>query len=173
MVSVGMIFTLIIALIMIGAILVFGLPQISAIFGLGGQAQLQKAVKDLEYIVEEVYNLAEYSSRTFKLNIPSGAKICFVDPDNPGPTFYVETKKWMWWNPDRLVIEHMINNPNSPYYRSTVWIYSKEGEIGEGYNIPALRPACIYPDQPCNFCVTRGKELYLENRGLTVEVSLK
>lgn len=173
MVSVGMIFTLIVALIMIGAILAFGLPQIATMLGLGGQAQLQKAVKDLEYIVDEVYNLAEYSSRTFKLNIPAGSRLCFIDPDRPDPTFYTETKRWMWWNPERLVTDYMIKNPNSPYYGSTLWIYSKEGEIGEGYNIPALRPACTYPDQPCNFCAVGGKELYLENRGLTVEVSLK
>ena len=71
MVSVGMIFTLIIALIMIGAIFAFGLPQISSIFGLGGQAQLQKAVKDLEYTVGEVYNLASYSSRTLLASLSS------------------------------------------------------------------------------------------------------
>ena len=180
MVSVGMIFTLIIALIMIGAIFAFGLPQISSIFGLGGQAQLQKAVKDLEYTVGEVYNLASYSSRTFKVSIPSGTRLCFIDPVDPGARVYSTQNKWMWWDPDQFVIDQMINNPNSPYYQSSLWIYSSDEEIGEGYDIPALRPAECNPPgisqqqrQPCSFCVVGGEELYLENKGLWVEASLK
>lgn len=175
-----MVFTLIVALLMIGALFAFGLPQISAIFGLGGRAQLQKAVKDLEYTVEEVYHMAEYSSRTFRVNIPSGARLCFVDVADPSPRYYTERNRWMRWTPESFVVDQMINNPNSPYYRSTVWIYETEGEMGEGYKMPALAPEeCNLPGtptdqrQPCSFCVIGGTELYLENKGLAVEVSPK
>ena len=171
MVSVGMIFTMIIALIMIGAIFAFGLPQIGTILGMGGQAQLQKAVKDLEYTVAEVYNLAEYSSRTTRVSLPSGTKLCFIDVEDPSPRIFTEAQRDLWWNPDPFVITQMINNPNSPYYQSNLWMYTSSEGMGEGYKIPGMAVACTR--HPCSFCITGTNELFLENRGLTVEVSLK
>ena len=173
-------FAIIFTIIIIGFLFAFAFPQIASIIGLGGQAQINKAVQDLDTVVEEVYHLAEGSSRVFSLSMPSTAKLCFIDLDNPETCAYAETwKSWCPGNPacaygrteNFIVINQTILNPNSPQYLSNVWIYSSEEGIGEGYEIPALKPACKRTDC-CSFCVRGGERLYLENRGLYVEVDI-
>ncbi len=160
----SLIFTFIFAIVMIGLIIAFAIGPISDMFGLSAQAQVYRAIKDIEKLTEEIYYQGLDASRTYKLTIPRGTKICFVDPDNPGKQIYTAAERWKWWDPDQIVINYMITDPASQYYQSNVWYYYEEG-IGEGYKIARLRP-----EQ--NFCAIGGKELFLQNRGVWVQISI-
>ncbi len=176
----GLPFALIFTIIIIGFLFAFAFPQISTMIGMGGEAQINKVVKDLDVVVEEAYHLAEGSSRLFTLAMPSTAKLCFIDLDNPSTCSYADrSKSWCPGNPtcafgkteEFIVVNQTILEPSSTQFMSNVWIYRNEQDIGEGYEIPALEPVCERPDC-CSFCVKGGTRLYLENKGLFVEVDV-
>jgi hypothetical protein len=165
--QVSLIFTFIFAIVMIGLIIAFAIGPISNMFGLSAQAQVYKAVKDIEKLTEEIYYQSLGTSRTYTLTIPGGTKICFIDPNNPDRKIYSANEKWKWWDPDPVVINYMIKDPASQYYQSNVWLYYKEG-IGEGYKIARLKTSQTNQ----NFCAIGGKELFLQNKGPYVEISV-
>jgi len=175
----GLPFAIIFTIIIIGFLFVFAFPQISTMIGMGGEAQINKVVKDLDSVVEEAYHLAEGSSRLFTLSMPSTAKVCFLDLNNPTTCAYAQ--KWKSWCPGNptcefgkteefIVVDQTLLDPTNPQYMSNIWIYRSEQDFGEGYEIPGLEPVCDRTDC-CSFCVPGGTRLYLENKGLYVEVS--
>jgi hypothetical protein len=161
-VNVGMVFAMIFVLIIIGFILAVGLDQILVLFDVGGQAQMTKAVKDLEKITEEVYLYSEGSSKTYMLSIPSSSRLCFVNKEDPGPQTYTEPERT--WFPDKMVLEQFLKNPESQYYGSNIWMYKQGDEFGEGYEISHLSPAK-------SFCTRGGTKLFLVNKGYSVDIS--
>ena len=165
-----MVFGIIATVIVMGMLFVFAIPQFSSIFGLGGQAHLQKTVKDIESMADEMYALAMGSSRLVTISLSPGTRICFINPDDPGKRVWEAGKKWKWWTPDP-VVEKILTDPNTQYYGSTLWIYSPGTQVGEGYTIKHLKPAPQYDGDSGNFCVDSGRQLYFESKGSYVEVS--
>jgi hypothetical protein len=161
MVQPGMLFAMIFTIIIIGFIFAVGFSQIQDFFCLGSNVQTRKAVKDIESIVDEVFVLAAGSAKTYSLSLPSGAKICFVNKDYPGPQPNPDPATN--WNPDRLVLENFLENPNSPQYGSNLWIYFCGNPLGEGYKMKYLSPSK-------SFCAVSGHKLFLENKGSFVNI---
>ena len=159
----GMVFAIIFALILVGFVLAFGVGQIQSFFCLGSNAQTNKAVQDIESYVEEVSVLARGSARTYTISLPSDSKICFVNKNNPS----VEPgwpRPELYWNPPQIILENFLQNPQSPSYQSNLWIYSCGRELGEGYKISFLSPTK-------SFCAGSGQKVYIENKGLSVDIS--
>ena len=163
MVQIGMVFAIIFTVILIGFILAVGMNQIRDFFCIGSNAQTNKAVKDLESLIGEVFLLAKGSSKTYLLNMPSDAKLCFINETNPGPHPYTDPTKT--WNPDKLVLDNILLDPNSNYFGSNLWIYRCGTPLGEGYKIKYLSPSK-------SFCSIRGHKLFLENKGAWVDISI-
>lgn len=157
-----MVFAIIFAIIVIGFIFALGFKQIEGFFCLGSNAQTSKAVKDIEAVVDEVFVLAQGSSKTYPLSLPSDTKICFVEKDNPGPN--PDRDPEMTWDPDPLIIEEFLQNPRSPHYRSNLWIYFCGQPLGEGYKMAYLSPSK-------SFCAVGGHKLFIENKGASVDIS--
>lgn len=163
MVNVGMVFGIVITIIVIGFVLTMGMGQITEFFCIGSNSQAAKAVKDVESISGEVYLLGKGSSKTHKLSIPSDIKICFVNTEDPSPHPYMDND--LTWNPSKIVLENILLNPNSENYKSNVWIYFCGDPIGEGYKISYVSPSK-------SFCVSSGRELYIENKASFVDISI-
>jgi len=158
----GMVFAIIFTVIIIGFVLAIGIGQIQDFFCLGSNAQTNKAVMDIESVVEEVYVLARGSSKTYTLSLPADSKICFVAED-PSPHPYLDTTKT--WNPDKIILDEVFRNPNSPQYGSNLWIYHCGTPIGEGYKMKYLSPSK-------SFCAVSGRSIYIENAGAEVDISM-
>ena len=78
--QVGMVFALIFTIILIGFVLIVGIPQLGAFASVGSHAQVIKMIHDIDERVESVYYNAGYgSSETITLSLPSGSRICFID----------------------------------------------------------------------------------------------
>jgi len=149
----GLVFGIIFAIIIIALLLVFGLEQIVNVFCVSNIAQADKAVKDLENAVENVYNLAEGSAMPFRVAIPRNARICLINHEDPSPMNS--------WNPDPNLyesIKYTIESKNQ-----NVWIIYGCGTSDTGYRIRYLKLTE-------NFCVSGGTELYLENKGYHVAI---
>jgi hypothetical protein len=170
--NVGMVFVIIFTVITIAFLLAFGIGQIGSVFNMGGRAQVQKAVDDLKKNVFEIYEMAEGSSKEYRLQIPKSSKVCFVNPEKPEKKLYPGSLSWKNWNPKSIVIKSMIKNPNDPNYLSNIWIYYDADSTGEGYKIEHLYPK-PEADGNGNFCAVTGVILYIENKGTYVEVSVK
>lgn len=153
----GQVFGIIFALIFLAFFLIFGLDQLKDFFCIGSDAQVAKQVKDLEVIVEDLYTKTEGSSVSVDLRLPGDGSICFLNPSNYGRNIDYG------WNPQPTVIREILENPNHEDYNASIWIRKCGGE--EAYKISNLR-------SDINFCVGKGKEIFLENRGFFVQVSL-
>lgn len=160
--QIGMVFAIIFTLILIGFLFAVGFNQIQSFFCIGSNAQTNKAVKDIEAFVDEVFILAKGSGKSYPLSLPSDAKLCFINKTNPGPHPYQDTTKT--WNPDSLIIEQFLQNPDSPDYGSNLWIYRCGSPLGEGYTMRFLSSSK-------SFCALSGTTLFLENTGATVDIS--
>ncbi|MBI4182223.1 MAG: hypothetical protein HY520_04625 [Candidatus Aenigmarchaeota archaeon] len=158
----GMAIAIIFTLIVIGVIIVFGFGQIGGLFCTGANAQLFKAVQDLEDTVEEVHVLARGSAKTYRVAVPSDTSLCFVNQTNPAPHPY--TNPAYTWNPDPLVIDEFLQNPASPAYQAPVWMTPCGSVLGEGYQMKYLSPSR-------SFCAPGGTTLLIENVGRTVDIS--
>lgn len=157
-----MVFAIIFTIIVIGFIFAVGFNQIQQFFCLGSNAQANKAVQDIESLVDEVFILAKGSGKTYPLSLPSDVKVCFVNETNPGPHPYMDTTKT--WNPDPLVLTQFLGNPESSSYQSNGWIYMCGSTLGEGYDFEFLSPSK-------SFCAPSGTTLFIENKGATVDIS--
>jgi hypothetical protein len=156
--NVGVVFGMIFTVIVVLFLLVFGLGQLTDFFCLSSDAQVQKAIRDVENRVEQVYNLAEGSSMTLDLNLPSDLKFCFIDPLNPGPQDY-SPQTWKNWYPDDVYITLIQDN------NYTLWYTGCSGQ--NGYRIKNLKPK-----NNESFCIKPGVELYLVNKGQYVEIDV-
>ncbi len=150
--SVGMVFALIFAIVVISFVIFFGFNVIMNIFCTGENAQIQKTVKEIKNLVEnQVYPKSKGFSEVYTLNIPENTKICFVNSSDPRPNLAGD------WIPDP-VYENLIKENDY-----TLWITFCGGE--SGYHVNYLR---ILPEE--NFCAGPGSELYFENIGKWVSV---
>jgi len=146
----GMVFVIIFAIVVMGLVLVFGANQIINIFCFANDAQTSKTIKDLKTEVDNLYILSEGSSKLFDLLIPSDAEFCFVNPSSP------EANPMKGWKPDPVVLSFITENDYN------LWYTHCSGK--NGYNIAHLMP-------PENFCVKSGTTLYMENKGMYVEIT--
>jgi hypothetical protein len=152
----GMVFALIFTVIVIGLVLVFGMGQIGSLFCMSSDAQVGKALDDIENVAFEVYNLAEGSSRLLKVSLPGDARLCFVNPESPETQLYTSSENWKNWVSDP-VYESMIQERGY-----NIWYEMCSGKGGK--KLP-------YISVPKNFCIEGGKNVYLENKGLVVDIS--
>ncbi len=155
--NVGAVFGIIFAAIFIGFILAFGTGAITDIFCVGNVAQTNNAVKQLEIAVENLYvRGSEGSSDEYTLNIPDNARVCFVNSTDASPNVL---GGWMP-DPDTAhIVKRKIETQNL-----NVWVYYNCGSQEPGYRIE-------YLSVPSSFCASPGTSLYLENKGLSVEIS--
>lgn len=159
--NVGMIFAIIFTIVIIGAILALGLTQLQDFFCLGSTAQTNKAVNDVETLVDEVFILAKGSGKSFEMALPQDSTICFVNPDNPAPHPYLDTT--LTWNPDQVVLEGILNDPSSTQYGSNLWVYSCGNALGEGLKMDHVIPSK-------SFCAPSGTTIFIENVGGSVDI---
>ncbi|MBI4021125.1 MAG: hypothetical protein HY369_02695 [Candidatus Aenigmarchaeota archaeon] len=157
----GLVFAIIFTIIVVGVVVALGMGQIQSFFCVGSNAQTNKAVADIEDIVDEVFVLAKGSAKTYRLALPSDGKVCFVNSTSPGVQPYTDTTQT--WNPDPLILEHVFQNPASPGYGSNVWIHYCDRPLGEGYQMKFLAPSK-------SFCAVSGRTVTIENKGKTVDI---
>lgn len=151
--EISMVFGIIFAIIVICLILVFGMDQVVNMFCVTNTAQTQKAVKDLENLVNNVYQLGEGSSMPFSVKIPRNTKLCFLNYSNPAPMNN--------WAPDPELYQSIGYEISQKRYN--MWILYDCGLGEPGYKVKYLS---IHE----NFCVGTGTELYLENKGQYVAI---
>ena len=157
--NVGLVFGIIFALFLITMVLVFGTGVITDVFSFGSEAQVQKAIKNLEREVEELYYMARDSSINYRMNIPGSYRVCFVNLSFPEKKKYYPNPE-NTWNPGYTTVYRI----DSKGYN--IWYYKgKDDEKGNGYRVP-------YLSVPESFCATKNTKLYLVNHGL-VEVYLR
>lgn len=150
--SAEMVFIIIFAIIVMGFVLVYGANVITDMFCIGNVASTDKAIKNLETMVQEVYHFSEGSSQLIKLNLPSNVKVCFIDSENPG------ANRAKGWDPDPA-FEDLIK-----LKKYNVWIYYNCGSSkGNGFQINYLSTSE-------NFCTAGSRNLYLENKGTSVSI---
>lgn len=156
--DVSMIFGIIFTIIVMAMILIFGGEQIMNMAGLGAQAQVAKAMDNLQKKVDSFYRLAEGSGGEFSLSFPQTYKVCFFNSSNPARKLYSD--RTMTWDPDSTV-KYMINAShfNTWYFGGT------DTASGQGKRIP-------YLDMPTdkNFCAAGGSKVYIKNIGGGVEI---
>ena len=153
--DVSMIFGIIFALILIGALLAFGLPLIEKYIKIGIDSEVLKTIDNLQKKVDEIYRLAENSAEEFKLSFPKDYKLCFFNSSDPKKHYSAG------WDPDSTTL-YRINQS-----RYNVWYYSGDDDArGDGKAIP-------YLDIPTekNFCVPGGSKVYVTKRwsGVSIE----
>ncbi len=159
--QVGMVFALIFAVILIGFVLAIGVPQLGALTSVGSQAQVQKAIHDIEDVVDNVYwNGAYGSSDILELALPSGTRVCFIDTDNPSTASYME--EWKRWKSDPAINAIIQAEEN----RFNLWYFY--GSDQNGYKVSHMK-LDVNSD---NFCAIGGVGIYFENKRDHVAVSL-
>jgi len=161
----SLVFAMIFAVIFIGLLLVFGMGQITNMFCFNGMAQIDKAVKDLDNDVQNVYNLAEGASELFRVSVPSGSSICVVNTTDPG----INTPGYWMPNPDLMpVITQQIRLKDA-----NLWINYNCGSNEQTYKIAHLK-AVRQPGATGtgSFCASSGESIYLENAGTYVAAML-
>lgn len=154
--NVGMAFGIITAIIVMSFVIVFGTDMIANMFCTGGVAQVNKAVMNLEEVVNDIYSAGLGSSDTYLMSIPGNAKVCFINTDDPRPNLA------LGWKPDPNdypVIEQSIRLQGF-----NMWIYYGCGPEHE----PGHKVSYMVVDS--SFCANSGDSIYLENKGMTVGV---
>ena len=153
-----MIFGIIFTIIVMGAIIAFGWPEIAKVIGLGEESKVLKDIDNLNKKIDSLYRLAEGSEDHFKLSFSTDYKLCFFNSSNPASRYY--SQRSMIWNPGTTT-KYLIN---SSHYN--IWYYNGQDEsAGQGKRIP-------YLDMPTenNFCTPGGTTLYLVKKYDWVEV---
>jgi hypothetical protein len=149
--QVGAMFGLVFAIIVMIFVLAFGFGFIPDMMCVGNVGQINRVVTNIESLVDTIQSLDEGSSDEFRVNIPEDNKICFIDPEDPGPNIAED-----WYPPPDLFIEEEIKS--SGY---NTWIDYSCGDSDSGYKIR-------YLVTNSNFCVSRGDRLLLTNIGVEV-----
>jgi len=156
--NVGLVFGMIFTVIIIGFVIAYGTGMIGDIFCLTGSAETHKALIDIESMAEEVYNYGFGSSRVYSLALPSGSKICFVDTDDPSTQVYpIRAYNWVPTEAQEIIISNLSRN-----------IWYKDCNGADYTTIERLQPADLK-----SFCAPGGTELYFENAGSIVEISVR
>ena len=87
--NIGLIFSMIIAIMMIGIILVFGYNQIVEMQRLQEIASVKRTVDGLETAVDRVYSGSGENSERFQLSFPGSVyKVCFIPGYSGDPASY-------------------------------------------------------------------------------------
>jgi hypothetical protein len=77
--NVGLLFGMVFAIFLIVMIVVFGYQQIQAMQSMQEEAEIKRALQDLETAVDRVHGLSGETSQPFKLSFPGGVtKVCFI-----------------------------------------------------------------------------------------------
>jgi hypothetical protein len=153
--QVGAVFGIIFALIVMAFVLYLGSTQITNIMCLGNVGQTNKAVKDLENLVDDIQASGEGSSDTFRLSISTNAMVCFIDPDDPGRSVSGG------WLPDPEIYPIIATKIQTGNYN--VWIEYNCGDADPAYRMD-------YMVTESNFCADSGDTLLLTNIGVEVRV---
>jgi hypothetical protein len=154
--NVAQVFGIIFAIIVIAFVLVFGTGAIGNIFCVGNVATMDNSVQQLKTTLGNVYLLAEGSTDIYAIKVPQGSKVCFVNPESP------DINPLGGWLPPVETRNITLNNMRRGGYN--VWIDYNCGTQSPYYKINYMKPKQ-------NFCLTGNANLYLENKGLWVEVS--
>ncbi len=153
--GVGMVFGIIFAVLVISMLFVFGSDAIMGIFCMGSDAQVQKAIQNMQTFVDDLYVLPSGSGDYFTIGIPKDYKLCFVNSTDPKAVIYPDPQKS--WNPDR-VYQRIITEEGY-----NVWYSHCRGESGT-----MIEHLFINPDR--NFCAKPGSRIYLQNVGRWVTI---
>jgi hypothetical protein len=154
--SVGMIFGIIFAIVVIVMLLAFGSGVISDIFCMGSDAQLHKTINDLQNVVDQIYALPSGSGDFFTISLPGGSKLCFVNSTDPKTVIYPDQLKN--WRPDKVYQRIIMDEEYN------IWYQQCSGQSGGNINH-------MYIDPDSNFCASPGMSIYLQNvRGRVVIV---
>ncbi len=171
--NIQLVFTLIFAALVLFFIIFFGADLLGPFFCFGQEAKFAKNVEDLVSLSEEVYQLAEGSTRLYRVSISANDRICFVNPSKPYPRDWPKDERD--WKPDSIVYEKMITESGDQYYGSNIWVYNgcKGDKIGKGISASHLAPKAHFGGDSGNFCSTGGDTLFFEHKGTGVEVSIR
>jgi hypothetical protein len=151
----GVVFTLIVAVIVIGILLVFGTGQMASMFCLSSDAQAGKVITELESEVDRMFDLAKGSSHSFMLNLPGDAEFCFVNSADPASVGW--QPEWMNWQSDPVYAAVISENSYN------LWYTHCSGQ--SGHRIPGLGVTD-------SFCAPPGTEIELRNEGTYVSASI-
>jgi hypothetical protein len=151
--QVGAVFGIIFAIIVMAIVLVFGSGMITDMMCMGSLGQTNKVIDNLNDMTDRVQSLDEGSSTPFDVNLPSSARLCFVDPEHPNRSIIGD------WMPDPgLFIEDEIHANGY-----NMWIEYNCGSSDTGLYMKYLATES-------NFCVKKGDRLLLTNTGISVNI---
>ncbi|MEE9323143.1 MAG: hypothetical protein V3U72_01230 [Candidatus Aenigmarchaeota archaeon] len=151
--NVGFVFGIILAIIIIGFLLFFGIKYIGEWSEMACESQMGQQITNLKNAVKSTLALSQGGSQELRITIPSCfEKICFVDPDHP------EDYPPGGWEPETHVRIIVVNEKNSV-------VICRPSGVVEGYKIDKFKPYV-------NFCMTSTKTVILRNTGTLVEITL-
>jgi hypothetical protein len=151
-----MVFGIITAILIMIFVVIFGSGQVSNMFCAGSVAQTNKAVLNLEEIVNDIYSAGLGSSDVYTMRLPDSAVVCFINTDDPRPNIALGWKP----NPD----DYTVIAQNIQIQGFNMWIeYNCGPDTEPGHTVD-------YMVVPNSFCTESGDTVYLENKGMTVEV---
>lgn len=154
--QVGAIFGLIFAILVMAFMIFFGSGMLEDFICVGNVGQTNHVIQNLEGLIDDIQASGSNSRKQFIMNIPRNAKVCFVDPENPGRNILGG------WNPDpNLYIEEEIKAQGY-----NLWI-----EYNCGTNPPGHKLDYLVIDE--NFCVGSKEIILLTNIGIEVRVEKK
>jgi hypothetical protein len=154
--QVGAIFGIIFAIIVMVFLLGGGVSMLQDMFCLGSIAQVNSAVQEFERMAKHIRDSGLDSRNVYRLSLPGGARICFIDPEDPGPNFLGE------WNPDPSL--HIEDEIMAKGY--TLWIEYNCGSA----SMDGKASPYIYEEG--NFCAESGDRVMLTNKGVDVLVEM-
>ncbi len=150
--NMNLLFGIIFAIIIMMAVLFFGVGQFGNLTDLNTQTAFYNQINDFESAVKKTAEMSMGSTQKFDFNIPSTMhKICFIDRNNPESN---SAGNWELTN----INEKLITD-----YDYNFFIYETETK-SEGKKINYLIPLE-------NFCIKGKKTLWLENKGRYVTIS--
>ena len=150
--NVDVVFGIIIAVVILAFVLLFGSQQLASFFCLGGDAQAAGAVRDLLTESNDLYVLSEGSMKAVEVRIPSDAKLCVVNLENPAPDVS------RGWDPPPSV-QLILATPEHEESKNPVWSRS----CGSWQSSAAPRLTASR-----SFCASGASSILLTNAGARV-----
>lgn len=168
--NVGIVFTLIFAIIVVTLLLIFGYGSIINLAGFGQRANVLDSIEKIDSEAQKVYSYSRGSTRELLLSVSADSKICFINPQDPQKRTWKEN--WKSWDPPAGVI-NTINRQGSEFFGSNLWLITPDSQIGKGQVIlkGSLIPKPESSGDSGNFCISGSRKIFFENAGQIVYVS--
>lgn len=142
--NVNLVFAMIFAIIIMGAVLMFAFTNILDVFSLAKESAFEKQIDEFRNSIDDVFSLSYGSRETFEFRIGDNERVCFLSIDD----------NTIWEN-DPIMREFVESGNN---------LIVMNEEI-KAYNIERMKVSQ-------NFCIDGSETLLLINTGKYVDVKV-